>query len=254
MKFANGLKAVLALASIALIGGAPARAAEPVYKVGSTPSGVPFTFLDVKTNTIEGVMVDLIRAIGEKSGFKVEIDATQWSALIPSLTGNKIDIIAAAMFATAERAKVIDFSEPVYTYGEGLFVADSDSKAYQSFADMKGYTVGVQVGTAFIDPLKKAGVFKEVKVYDTIPDIMRDVSLGRINAGFADYPIVAYNLAQNSSYKVHLVKSYKPVIVGSVAIAVRKGDKALLDKINGGLGKLKASGEVEKILKKWNVE
>ena len=37
-----------------------ASAQDQVLKVGSTPTGIPFTFLDTKTNTIEGVMVDLI--------------------------------------------------------------------------------------------------------------------------------------------------------------------------------------------------
>ena len=35
-----------------------ARADDKVLKVGSTPTGIPFTFLDTKTNTIEGVMVE----------------------------------------------------------------------------------------------------------------------------------------------------------------------------------------------------
>jgi hypothetical protein len=32
-------------------------------KVGSTPTGVPFTFLDTKSNQIQGVMVDIITEI-----------------------------------------------------------------------------------------------------------------------------------------------------------------------------------------------
>src|SRR5215475_16146831 len=69
------------------------RADDKVLRVGSTPTGIPFTFLDTKTNTIEGVMVDLIKEIGKDAGFKVEIEGMQFSTLIPSLTANKIDII-----------------------------------------------------------------------------------------------------------------------------------------------------------------
>ena len=71
---------------------------------------------------------------------------------------------------------MIDFSEPVYTYGEGLVVPKADAKAYTSQEDLKGTVVGAQVGTAFVDALKKTGLFSEVKVYDTIPDILRDVN------------------------------------------------------------------------------
>ncbi len=48
------------------------------------------------------------------------------------------------------------FSAPVYSYGEGLIVPKADTKDYTSFADLKGETVGAQVGTAFVEPLKKS--------------------------------------------------------------------------------------------------
>ena len=39
------------------------------------------------------------------------------------MQANKIDIIAAAMYITPARKEAVDFSAPVYTYGEGLMVA-----------------------------------------------------------------------------------------------------------------------------------
>src|SRR5512141_2005367 len=216
-----------ALAAFVVTAAVPASA-QQVLKVGSTPTGVPFTFLDIKTNSIQGIMVDLITEIGKDAGFAVQIEPMQFSALVPSLTGNKIDIISAAMLATAARKEVIDFSDPVYPYGEGLVVPKTDTKNYASQEDLKGEVVGAQVGTAFVDALKKTGLFAEVKAYDTIPDILRDVNTGRLKAGFADYPILAYNLKQGGFPEVRLVDSYKPTIVGTVAIGVRKGDADLL--------------------------
>ena len=250
MMFGRLFQAVLA--ALLLTVAAPVSA-EPVLKVGSTPTGVPFTFLDTKTNSVQGIMVDLITEIGKDAGFQVQIEPMQFSTLIASLTSNKIDIISAAMFATAARKEVIDFSDPVYSYGEGLIVPKTDTKNYVAAEDLKGETVGAQVGTAFVDALKKTGLFSEVKVYDTIPDILRDVNTGRLKAGYADYPILAYNLKQGSFPEVRLVDSYKPTIVGTVAIGIRKGDQELLSKINASLAKLKGNGTVDKILGKWGL-
>ena len=247
-------KRLVQAATAALVLAAVPSSAQQVLKVGSTPTGIPFTFLETKTNTIQGVMVDLITEIGKDAGFQVQIEPMQFSALVPSLTSNKIDIISAAMFATSARKEVIDFSEPVYTYGEGLVVPKTDAKNYASQEDLKGEVVGAQVGTAFVDALKKTGLFSEVKVYDTIPDIMRDVNAGRLKAGFADLPILAYNLKQGAFGEVRLVDSYKPVTVGTVAIGIRKTDQELLGKINASLAKLKANGAVDKILDKWGLK
>ena len=228
--------------------------AQTVLRVGSTPTGIPFTFLDTKTNQISGVMIDIMKEIGKAQGFTPEISPMSFSTLIAALQANKIDVIAAAMYITPPRQEVVDFSDPIYTYGDGMLVAAKDTKDYKSYDDLKGEVVGAQVGTAYVKPMQASGLFKEVKVYDSIPDIMRDVNLGRIKAGFADLPIVAYNLSQGGFPESRLAKNYKPTVVGSVGIAVRKGDKATLDKINAALRKFKADGSLDRILAHWNLK
>ena len=243
---------IAAALALGVAGSLPAYG-QQTLKVGSTPTGTPFTFLDTKTNTIQGVMVDIITEVGKDAGFQVQIEPMQFSTLIASLTGNKIDIISAAMFATAPRKEVIDFSDTVYTYGEGLIMPKTDTKDYASLDEFKGQAVGAQVGTAFVDALKKTNLFSEVKAYDTIVDILRDVNAGRIKAGFGDFPIFAYNLQQGQFPEVRLVKSYKATIPGSVGIGVRKSDGELLKKINASLAKMKADGRLDKLLAKWGL-
>jgi len=245
---------LFAAAAFAAISLAAPGNAQTVVKVGSTPTGIPFTFLDTKTNTIQGVMVDLVTEVGKDAGFAVQIEPMQFSALIAALTSSKIDLISAAMYISPARKEVIDFSEPVYSYGEGLVVAKNDSKDYKTFEDLKGETVGAQVGTVYVEPLKKTGLFADVKIYDTIPDLMRDVNTGRLKAGFADFPIVAYNVKLGNFPELRLVTSYKSTILGSIGIGVRKSDGELLKKVNASLAKLKANGTVDKILAKWGLQ
>jgi polar amino acid transport system substrate-binding protein len=224
------------------------------YKVGATPTGVPFTFLDTKTNSIQGVMVDLIQAIAKDQGFTVEIQGMPFNTLIPSLQTSKIDIISCALGITPQRAEVVDFSSPVYTYGEGVVVSGKDTNEYKSYDEFKGELVGVQVGTVWQEPLKKTGIFKEVRAYDSMADAIRDVSLGRIKAAFGDYPIVAYQISQGVHKDVRLVKGIKPLLTVDIGMAVRKGDKANLEKLNKSLAKLKADGTMDKILSKYGLK
>ncbi|WP_186152472.1 ABC transporter substrate-binding protein [Burkholderia gladioli] len=231
-----------------------AQAAPPVYTVGATATGVPFTFVDVKSNSIQGLLVDAINATGHAAGFDVKIEQTTFAALIPSLTTRKIDIISAAMLKTPARQQVVDFSDTVYSYGEGLVVPASDTGKYSSMDDLKGAVVGAQVGTAFVDALNKKGIFKEVRTYDSVADILRDVALGRIQAGFGDRPILAYQLQKNPNPKIRLVEGYQPSVLGQVCFVVRKGDRDTLDKLNEGIRKIKADGTLNQIVKKWQVE
>jgi len=241
------------LAAILALAGTGQALAQTVYKVGSTPTGQPFTFLDVKTNTIQGMMVDLISEIGADQGFKVDIQPTQFAVLIPSLTGGRIDIMSAAVTITPQRAELVDFTQPVFPYQEGLIVQKTDEKPYKSVADLEGQVVGVQGGTTYEAMLRREGKFAEIRTYDSIADIMRDVQLGRIKGGFADEPIVRFRLSQDKNATIKLVNTYQAKVVGDVALAVKKGNKELLDKLNAGIAKLKANGRVQALQEKWGL-
>lgn len=248
MKLAAFAASLLATVAFSL----PASA-QPVMKVGSTPTGSPFTFLDTKTNSIDGVMIDIVKAVGKEAGFGVQVEPMQFSALIGSLTSKRIDLISAAMFITPVRQEVVDFSQPIYSYGEGLVVSTKDTTAYTSFAEFKGKRVGVQVGTAFVEPLQKTGLFSEVKLYDTTADLMRDANAGRIDVGVLDYPIAAFAVAKGLFPNLRMVTSYKPTMVNSIGIATGKGETETMAKVNAALTKLKADGTIAAILKKWGL-
>ncbi len=198
-------------------------------------------------------MVDIVRAVGEDAGFATEVRMLPFNALIPSLTSGRIRLIAAAMVITPARKEIVDFSEPVYSYGEALIVPANDATGYRTLDDLEGKVVGAQVGTVYIDGLRASGLFPEVKVYDSVADILRDVGVGRIEAGFGDHPIVVYQLGLGTHPQARLVRGYEPRMVGSIGIGVRKGDEELLARINESLARLKANGTFDKILADWQL-
>jgi len=229
----------------------PAAQAETL-RVGTEAQGIPFAFLNDQ-NEIDGFMVELIKAIGQKAGFDVQMEPMEFSALIASLTSGKIDLISAAMYNTPKRAEVIDFSDDVYSFGEGMVVAKDDTKDYTSFKELKGEVVGAQVGTVYIAALEEAGIFSEVKAYDTIPAAMNDVNAGRIKAAFVDHPVASYYLSQGQFPEVRLVKSYQSALPGRIGIGTAKGDTEHMTKINAAIAEMKASGELDKLIEKWSL-
>ncbi|WP_353235352.1 ABC transporter substrate-binding protein [Diaphorobacter ruginosibacter] len=248
IRVALGLCAATTLSFAAAQGAAPAS-----YNVGATATGIPFTFLDIKTNNIQGMMVDTVQAVAKAGGFQVNVQQTVFSALIPSLTSSKIDIISAAMLKTEARQQVVDFSEPVYSYGEGLMVKADDNRDYPTLDGLKGEIVGAQVGTVFVDMLQKKGIFKEVRTYDSVADMTRDLALGRIKAGVGDQPIMLYQIEQKAFKGVKMANGYKSTNVSDVCLIVRKGDTETLDRVNKAIATIKADGTLAQIVKKWGI-
>jgi polar amino acid transport system substrate-binding protein len=231
-----------------------AAAAETVYKVGTLPTSKPFTFLDVGANKIDGAMIQIMNEAAKAAGFKVEFEAIEWKALIPSLTSGKIDMANALMIITPERAKVIDFADPILDYAEGLVVRATDTTAYKNIKDLSGKTIGVQTGTAFYKYLQDSGHVGEIKVYDSTPDIIRDLQLKRLDGALLDYPLFNFRIKQGQYPDLRMVQTYQPGAIGKVAFAVKKGNPELLDKINAGLRKLNETGRVAAIYKEWNLD
>jgi polar amino acid transport system substrate-binding protein len=79
------------------------------------------------------------------------------------------------------------------------------------------------------------------------------VGARRIQAGFGDGPILAYNFSHTTYPQVRLLSEYKPFVIGPVNIAVRKGQGDLLARMNGSIAKFKSNGTLARILNKWNL-
>ena len=245
-------RALSAVAAASLAFGALPVHAEQL-RVGATAGGIPFTFLDLKTNTIQGMMIDVVTEIGKRAGFQVQIQPMAFSSLVSALTSNKVDLLSAALFITPAHEQVMAFSDPIYSYGEALIVPKSDSKAYASLSDLNGLVVGAQIGTIYLDALKKANVAKEIKSYDATADLMHDLNSGRIQAAIADAPVVSYYLKEGLYPATKIVPTYHASMVGSLGIGLRKDETGVRQRIDAALKTMLADGTMQKILTKWGL-
>ena len=239
------------IAAIAILVASTAVAKETIT-VGITPTGVPFTFVDAATQKPTGAMVDLATAIAVDIGADVKFQINAFPALIPALTTGKINLISASMFVTAKRQEIIDFSTPVYTYGEAMFVAAGDSTNY-TIEQLKGGMSARRSARPMPTHCRRQACSARSSFMTLIADMMRDVVLGRIKAGFGDRPIVAYQISKNPKLGVRLVGGYRPLHEGEVALAVAKNNSRLLDQVNASIAKFEKNGELAKILSRYGL-
>ena len=222
-------------------------------KVVITSSSPPHGFLDAKTNSLKGIMFEVAQAIAADWGVKAEFTEVPFGALIPTLTSRRADLMSAPLFITAQRAEVVDFSDPVYGWGEGLVVAEGKPADYPELKSLSGKNVGCLVASVQYELLKKVDGIKDVRTYPDYIQLLADVRAGRIDVAMIDPPSIAYQIAAHGITGIKRVENYTPVNAWKIGLAVNKGDKDLLDAINGSLKKLKASGQLKKILDGWGV-
>src|SRR5215212_2208487 len=133
-----------------------------------------------------GFDVDIMNSLCREMKAKCEIVEIAWDGIIPALQANKIDIIWSGMSMTAEREKVIDFSDR-YRRGPAAYVAAKDMKLEISAEGFKGKTVGVKKATNFCSYLNHYyGKAADIKLYDTTDDSIADLVAGRIDVDMGD--------------------------------------------------------------------
>ncbi|MGT2511138.1 substrate-binding periplasmic protein [Cupriavidus basilensis] len=244
---------VAAMVSIAMLALAIPNTsrAQQVLKAGSTTAGQPTSGLNPETGQLEGISVELLRAIAKDAGLEIEYQPMVFAELQPALLDKKIDIIAASYGVTPARQKLVDFTDVYGSYRDMLIVRADDMKVYRSVADFKGMSIAIPRGSAYVSALQEAGA--NLNFVNTPPEAISELEAHHV-AGVVDNGLqIAFRMRNNAHPGLKIVDSYQPIQENKLAFAVRKGDTDLLAKLNASLMKLQADGTVRAIYSRWGI-
>ena len=149
-----------------------------------------------------GLDGELMQWVVEALGLKVEPALMEWAAEIASVKARRVDIMHGMMGWNDQRIKVINISDPIY-YG-GANITQKKSSNYRTVKDLEGKTIATIQGFGWIDQLKQIEG-SELKLYDTSDAAIRDLLAGRIEALFADPPLIQYAISKNPDWDIHAV-------------------------------------------------
>lgn len=220
---------------------------QKVVTVASDATWPPMEMIDENKNLV-GFDIDYMNAVAKEAGFKAVIKNTAWDGIFAGIEVGKYDAIISSVTITDKRKKAMDFSLPYVNAGQVLVVpADSSAKVV---ADLKGKTLGAQIGTTGAMEIKKVdGV--TLKSYDEIGLTFEDMAAGRIDGVVCDTPIAANYALQKESYKGNFKIVGEPFTQENYGIVVKKGNTELVELINKGIKAVQAKGIDKELEKKW---
>jgi polar amino acid transport system substrate-binding protein len=210
--------------------------------------GEPYVYEDPShPDHIIGFEVDIMDAIARRLGVRSHMVQYSWSNLVPSLERGDFDVIANGLEATAERRQRILLSDPYFIYAEALTVR-IDSPVRSVF-DLAGLRVGTLNQTYAYDILRM--LYGEAKVYEGNEEPYKDLELGRTDAVLLDN-IIADRYGCTSQHPTLKCLPYD-VARGTYIIGIRKADPELKQEIDTALAAMRTDGELERILRKFNL-
>lgn len=241
-KFLKIAALILATTMLTACGGSGDKGAQIVF--GTNAEFPPFEFVNPQGGVIEnydGIDIAIAKKIGEDNGMTAKISNMEFDSLLIAIQNGQIDAAIAGMTVTEERLEEVDFSTPYYAATQVMLVKEDSTIA--SAADLADKRIVVVQGYTGEVCVKKMGHAYEAFKKGT--EAVLELINGKADVFVIDSATADEYLAQNDGLKI--VGDAEAFEAEEYAIAVKKGNTELLNKINASIEKMLADGTISKL-------
>ncbi|MDU6640489.1 MAG: cysteine ABC transporter substrate-binding protein, partial [Alloscardovia omnicolens] len=197
-----------------------------VLKVAVFTDKAPFGYVD-KDGKNQGYDVYFAERLAKDLGVKIEYTSVDPAARVDVLSSNKVDITLANFTVTEERAKKVDFAKPYMKVALG--VVSPEGAEITDVNQLKDKTLIVAKGTTAETYFEEKHPEVKLQKYDQYADAYNALLDGRGDAFSTDNTEVLAWAKSNRGFKVGITSLGD---TDTIAPAVKKGNKTLLDWIN----------------------
>jgi polar amino acid transport system substrate-binding protein len=221
--------------------------------VGTDKPAFPPYFVDDDPTNGKGFESAVAYAVADELGFtKDEVEWTVVPFNASYAPGPKeFDFDINQISITPQREKVVDFSLPYYTAPQAVVTPkNSEFANAETFADLEGATVGVQIGTTSLDAVNQVmQPAEEPKVFNDSNDVVTALKQDQVDAVVVDLPTAFYvTAAQVPNSKI--VGQFSAPGGDSFGLLLEK-DSELTECLDQAIAALDESGQLEQITNKW---
>ncbi|PJM85749.1 ABC transporter substrate-binding protein [Achromobacter ruhlandii] len=217
---------------------------------GTMGTAEPFSFQDPKTRAIVGYEVDMCQAVADSLGVPLELKLIAVEARIPELIAGRVDVVAANLGWSPERAQQIDYSHQHFVSLQKVLARESD-KDLKAPADLAGKRVSAVRGSSSEQGARKFIPNVEPVTFKDPSGAFLALQQGKVS-GFVGSELMLVKLKQQAATSAVPAKILEPALfVEPWGMGVRRGDTAMLNQVNQVLGGLEASGKAAQIFDKW---
>lgn len=208
----------------------------------------PFSFANSQTRETQGYDVDFCAAVAKSLGVKLELKLISVPARITELQQGRVDVIAANLGWTPERAEQIAFSDSYYI--SLTKVATRHADGFKKPTDLAGKRVAAAKGST-----SEAGARKNIPNVDVVtfqdpPAIFLALQQGKVDGiVVSELVLVKWQKEVQASAPIDILE---PALFAEAwGIGMRKTETGLINHVNGVLQSMEKSGESAKIFDKW---
>ncbi|MGW6567392.1 ectoine/hydroxyectoine ABC transporter substrate-binding protein EhuB [Streptomyces sp. NPDC054975] len=218
---------------------------------------VPYGYVD-EQGAFTGEAPELARVIFGRLGVPdVQPVATDFASLIPGLGSQQFDVVSAGMYINKERCAQVLFADPEYQMLDSFIVRKGNPKNLRSYEDVVRSKARFATGSGYAEiAYAVAAGYPEndiVVLQDQVAGL-NAVESGRVDV-FAGTALTTRAVVAKST-RAEATTPFAAVVDGKRKIdgggfAFRPTDTALRDAFNTELHRMKKSGELFRILRRF---
>lgn len=211
--------------------------------VATNGTFAPFSFH--KAGKLSGFEIDLVESLAKTMGVTVAWKEIPFDATLIGLNQNRYDLVIASHGVTPERSKIVEFSAPYYCSDAVILTTQNGPT---KISQLKGQSLGAQVGTTYLKYLETIPDHGEIKTFRSETDTILALTGGRVKA------MVGERLAAQTAIKNRPESRLQigdTLLREKIAMGIQKGNTTLLEAINTALKKVQSNGEYAQLSKSY---
>jgi polar amino acid transport system substrate-binding protein len=218
-------------------------------KVAIENAYLPFNYVRLDNGKAEGWDYDALAEICKRLNCKVTFQEIAWDNMIAGVAQGQFDMAADGITITADRAKVVDYSDGYIAIDQRIIVKKGETRITKldDFKTSTTYKLGTQKGTTNYDEAVKMVSDKRVVAFDTFGDAVQALIAGDVDGVVIDDTAGQGYVGVNAD-KIQLLPGS---IVGQQLGFIFPNGSALVAPVNAALAAMRADGTLATLAKKW---
>ena len=211
----------------------------------SAPEFPPFS--SVSNGKASGIDADIVKEFAAKNCLQVKMESTAYAGTIPAVQSNRADVAIGCYYRTAQRAEIVDMSNPIYTDEMASISADN----VVTVGAMESLKVGTVDGYLWVPDMKKV-MGSNLTIYPSAVEMQADLKAGRIQVGLDGFGSAAHMYKDDAKFKVAAVTADPRVVASTepaqIGFPHTKGNTSLTDALNASIKGMQEDGTIVKLL------
>ncbi len=201
-----------------------------------------------------GLATEIVLTGLKSAGYETSIEIKPWQRMMAQVESGKVDVLI-GLWHNNDRNEAFQFSNPYYENKIHFVASNKSHFQFKSITDLHSLKIGVRQGASFGKRFDNDPLLNKISVAKTI-NILRMISVERLDIGVDDRLIIEHLLAQNQQLSAQL-KIIEPAFkVRPLHMAVTRSRAdcgEIIAKFNQALSEMTKDGRLQAIYQKYSL-